>query len=165
MMTTIEDINNSENGVPSIIKSGGNFYSEPVTKQFKCNRSIFDGHKREKMNQNIVTQYFKDEKDYVNSKIPHISTNWCNFTNGIQVINAYRDLLGVFYGDNKLKGSFKLGNQEETLTPIKLRVDCCLYHGCDTLVEGSESTRSSKEVYFNNNIEFNEQIEFNLKYC
>ena len=163
--TTIDDINNPENGVPSIIKSGGSFYSEPVSKQFKCNKNIYDGHKREKMNQNIVSQYFKDEKDYVNQKIPHISTNWCNFTNGIEVVNAYRDLLGVFFGDNKLKGSFKLGNTEQTLTPLKLRVDCQLFHGCDTLVEGAESMRSSKEVYFNNNIEFNELIEFNLKYC
>jgi len=49
------------------------------------------------------------------------------------------------------------------LTPLKLRVDSYLYHGCDLLFEDAKI--QSRDVYFNNNVVFDEAINFKLKYC
>ena len=52
------------------------------------------------------------------------------------------------------------------LTPIKIRVDCTLYHGCDPLLHDSGSTRKSKEVYLSQTVCFDQQIMFEgLRYC
>lgn len=51
------------------------------------------------------------------------------------------------------------------LTPIKIRVDCTIYHGCDELLE-TGSVQKSIEVYFSQNVTFDQMISFgSLKYC
>lgn len=53
---------------------------------------------------------------------------------------------------------FSIGN----FTPLKIRIDCDLFHGCERLVE----TQVSAEVYFSNNIIVNRWVDFgNLRYC
>ena len=48
------------------------------------------------------------------------------------------------------------------MTPLKIRVECTLYHGAEKLVENEVSA----EVYFSNNIIINKWVDFgNLKYC
>jgi len=62
-------------------------------------------------------------------------------------IDGYRNLI-----------KFQFGN----LTPIKLRVECTLYHGCEKICE----TVSSKDVFFNSSVSFNQLITFgDIKYC
>jgi hypothetical protein len=63
-------------------------------------------------------------------------------------------MLGVYFSDNKVTGKVanKFGSSQRTVTPLKLRVDCYLYHGCDILCPGAQ--KDSQEVYFNNNVTF-----------
>jgi hypothetical protein len=93
-------------------------------------------------------EYERRRLQYVNKVIPSISSYWCSFGQKVETINAFRDMCSAYFGK---------------LTPLKIRVDCYLYHGCDLLFE--EAQKESVEVYFNNNVSFNEQIDFKLKYC
>ena len=42
------------------------------------------------------------------------------------------------------------------MTPIKLQVECTLYHGCEVLTHGC----FSDEAYFNNTVRFDQWITF-----
>jgi hypothetical protein len=42
------------------------------------------------------------------------------------------------------------------MTPIKLQVECTLYHGCEVLTQGVVSD----EVYFNNTVRFDQWVTF-----
>ena len=54
----------------------------------------------------------------------------------------------------------------DEVTPLSLRVECTVYHGCDKLLDGGSSTQTTRQVYFTQNINFNEQIVFGeLRYC
>jgi hypothetical protein len=107
-----------------------------------------DGHKRAKMAAGAPEEYDRRRLAYVNKVIPSITTNWCSFGQKLETINSFRNMCSAHFG---------------TLTPLKIRVDCHLYHGCDYLFE--DAYRESIEVYFNNSVSFNEQIDFKLKYC
>ena len=41
-------------------------------------------------------------------------------------------------------------------TPVKIQLECTLYHGCEVLTEGVLSS----EVYFNNTLHFDQWITF-----
>ena len=41
-------------------------------------------------------------------------------------------------------------------TPVKIQLECTLYHGCEVLTEGV----LSNEVYFNNTLHFDQWITF-----
>lgn len=48
------------------------------------------------------------------------------------------------------------------MTPLKLQVECTLYHGCEVLTQGV----FSDEAYFSNTIHYDQWINFgNLRYC
>lgn len=115
---------------------------------FNVKAAFDDAHKKAKMTAGAPEEYEKRRLQYVNKVIPSISTNWCSFGQKVETINAFRDMCSAYFGK---------------LTPLKIRVDCYLYHGCDLLFE--EAKQESIEVYFNNNVSFNEQIDFKLKYC
>ena len=42
------------------------------------------------------------------------------------------------------------------MTPLKLQVECTLYHGCETLTQA----QLSDEVYFNNTVRFDQWVQF-----
>ena len=42
------------------------------------------------------------------------------------------------------------------MTPLKLQLECTLYHGCEVLTQGI----LSDEVYFNNTVRFDQWINF-----
>ena len=42
------------------------------------------------------------------------------------------------------------------MTPVKLQVECTLYHGCEVLTEGV----LSDDAYFNNTVHFEQWITF-----
>ena len=139
----------NEYAVPRLLTKACENYKEtqePPT--FPLNKAMSDAHKREKMSEGVPEKYDAARLKYVNDNIPRICSNWCSFGQKVETINAYRDLMGAYFG---------------SLTPLKIRVDCYLYHGCDLLFE--EAKQESVEVYFNNNVVFDEQICFNLKYC
>lgn len=65
----------------------------------------------------------------------------------MRVIESYKNIL-----------KFSIGNN----TPLRIRIDCYLYHGAEKLVERSVSA----EVYFSNNVAINKWVDFgNLRYC
>ena len=83
--------------------------------------------------------------------MPTIRRPFCNFADQYETIRKYKKVLRWDFGN---------------YTPIKLRVDCVLYHGCDPLLDGDESTRKSKEVYLSQTVSFNQVIKFrDLRYC
>jgi hypothetical protein len=48
------------------------------------------------------------------------------------------------------------------VTPLKLQIECYLYHGCEVLTQGVVSD----EVYFSNTLRLDQWISFgNLRYC
>ncbi len=59
---------------------------------------MYDAKKLEHMKEEKVNHYNKIKREYIDSKIKHISTNWLSFGQRVDTINAYRDLIGVFYG-------------------------------------------------------------------
>lgn len=107
-------------------------------------------HKVEKMKAGVHEKYCAARLALINKIIPKISTNWCNYGQSLKTIDAYKSLISAHFGK---------------LTPLKLRVDCYLYHGGDYLVDEDKSRRKSHEIFFNNNIYFNQWIDFELKYC
>ena len=97
-----------------------------------------------------VQEYEKAKQEFVSSNINKISTNFCCFGQRSDTLTAYSKLLGLVFGK---------------LTPLRLRVDCYLFHGCDPLTT-TKSATTSREVYFNSTVTFNQNISFEkLKYC
>ena len=95
--------------------------------------------------------YWRDRKAYVDQYMPRISRPFCNFADQYETIKQYKKVLKWDFGN---------------YTPIKIRVDCTLYHGCDPLLAGERSTRKSKEVYLTQTLSFNQVIKFEgLRYC
>ena len=105
-----------------------------------------DNHKRAKMAPGAPEQYDDNRLKYVNKVIPSISSYWCSFGQKVETINSFRNMCSAYFGH---------------LTPLKIRVDCFLYHGCDLLFP--EAQKESVEVYFNNNVTFNQEIDFKFK--
>ena len=95
-------------------------------------------------------KYLEDRLGVINKNIPMICTNFCNFGQSVKTIDAYKALMSAHFGK---------------LTPLKIRVDCYLFHGCDTLLDGDKSLQRSNEIFFNNDVYFNQWITFELKYC
>ena len=97
-----------------------------------------------------IKEYEKAKQEFVSSNINKISTNFCCFGQRSDTLTAYSKLLGLVFGK---------------LTPLRLRVDCYLFHGCDPLTT-TKSATTSREVYFNSTVTFNQNISFEkLKYC
>lgn len=116
----------------------------------EMNKKHDDPHKVEKMKKGVHEAYCELRSKFVNSKMPQITTNWCNFGSSYETIKAYQSLCSAHFGK---------------LTPLKLRVDCYLYHGCDLLDVEEKSIKKSSEFYFNQNVAFNQWLFFDLKYC
>ena len=100
----------------------------------------FDKHAGTKKQQ----KYWDNRKRYVDQYIGDISKPFCNFADKYDTIKKYKKILRWDF-----PGEY---------TPIKLRVDCTLYHGCDYLLEGNDSIRKSKEVYLTQTVNFNQVI-------
>lgn len=83
--------------------------------------------------------------------MPKIQKPFCNFADQYNVIESYQKALKWDFGN---------------YMPIKVRVDCRLYHGCDPLLDGDESKRRSKEIFMAQGINYNQTIKFaGLRYC
>ena len=90
---------------------------------------------------------WKKFEEYKKKNFEAIESPRCNFADGMRVIESYKNIL-----------RFSVGN----LTPLKIRIDCYLYHGAEKLVERSVHA----EVYFSNNVAINKWVDFgNLRYC
>ena len=97
-------------------------------------------------------QYWDDRRAYVSQYMPQIRKPFCNFADHYETIRQYKRMLRWDF-----KGDY---------TPVKIRVDCTLLHGCDPLLEGDDSTRRSKEVYLAQTVNLNQVIKFKeLRYC
>ena len=95
--------------------------------------------------------YWNARKQYVKQYMPQIQRPICNFADSYDTILQYKKVMKWDFGD---------------YTPIKIRVDCTLYHGCDPLLDESGSTRKSKEVFLSQTVSFDQQIMFEgLRYC
>ena len=111
----------TESGMPSLLNKCCDFYKthEKNQKLFDNDKKHDDPHKVEKMKGDTHEKYVKHRSRYINTKIPQICTNWCNFGQKVDTIEAYKALCSAHFGK---------------LTPLKIRVDCYLTHGCDLLV-------------------------------
>ena len=105
-----------------------------------------------------VEEFKQTRLKYINKHMEGVQTHFCNFGEKYDTIKNIRDLMRFDFHNKEL------GLTE--LTPIKIRVDCTIYHGCDELLEKSNSKKQSKSVYFSPNVTFDQVISFeNLKYC
>lgn len=93
--------------------------------------------------------------------MPRLRRPFCNFSDQYETIKQYKKVLKWDFGENQ--------NHQGYYTPVKLRVDCTLYHGCDPLLDDQDSKVSSTEVYLGQNISFDQIIKFGklkpLRYC
>jgi len=119
--------------------------SKTPVKDFKVDKHLAKSKDPQKKR-----EYERAKQEFVTSNINKISTNFCCFGQRCDTLTAYSKLLGLVFGK---------------LTPLRLRVDCYLFHGCDPLT-ATKSATTSREVYFNNTVTFNQNISFEkLKYC
>ena len=89
----------------------------------------------------------KEFEEYKEKNFKNIQDPRCNFADGIPVVESYKNIL-----------RFSVGNQ----SPLKIRVDCFLYHGAEKLVQQSVCG----EAFFSNNVLVNKWVDFgNLRYC
>lgn len=86
-------------------------------------------------------------KSYKEENFKAILSPFCNFSDALKTLESYKNIL-----------RFSIGNY----TPLKVKVELDLYHGCEKLVE----TQVVQEVYFSNNVQFNKWTHFgDLRYC
>lgn len=103
--------------------------------------------KKDKKDEEKLRLYEEQKAWFLRENIERISTSFVSFGDNMDPIRAYENLL-----------EYKFGK----LTPIKLRVECTLYHGCEKICD----TVCSKDVSFGSNVKFNQLITFgDLKYC
>jgi hypothetical protein len=67
-------------------------------------------------NKKIKDAYDKEKKKFCQQQIDRFTTNFCNFGSHYAPILAYQKLLGIVFGK---------------FTPLRIRVECSLFHGCD----------------------------------
>lgn len=105
-----------------------------------------------------IEEFHQIRKDYITSCMPGVQTQFCNFGHKYDTIKNIQDLMRFDFTRPDL--------HLKDLTPLKIRVECTIYHGCDELLEKGKSKQVSKEMYFDQNISFDQMISFdNLKYC
>lgn len=96
---------------------------------------------------NVDEKLFYRFQDYKEENFIKIKSPFCNFSDSIDTIKKYENVM-----------RFSIGNY----TPLKIKIECTLYHGCEKLVEQVVV----EEVYFSNNIVINKWTDFaNLRYC
>ncbi|CDW85366.1 phosphatidylinositol 3-and 4-kinase family protein [Stylonychia lemnae] len=92
-------------------------------------------------------EFTEDEEHFLTQELQKIHTPYCNFGNKYDTIINYQNILSSTFSK---------------CTPLKLVVECTLFHGCETLTQSVHS----EEAYFNNTVRYNQWINFgNLRYC
>ena len=87
-----------------------------------------------------IDHYYSVRKDYINNAMPGVQTQFCNFGHKYDTIKNIHELMRFDF----INSEKKLKN----LTPLKIRVECTIYHGCDELLEKGKAKQVSKEMYF-----------------
>ncbi len=138
----MDDNPTSNSELPTIIKQTIKSYATVKTAEEKKEESQFKKKKKKRSHSHGEIIHLKEEEEaYVEKELKLINTPYCNFSNSHSTIQHYNNILNLLFGK---------------MTPLKLQVQCTLYHGCEVLTEGVVSD----DVYFNNTVNFNQWITF-----
>jgi len=137
--------------LPSLLKKVMKFYAnQKIMKQLEVQPSKKKKKKKKDDHSGSEGELSSDEDAFLEQELMKINNPFFNYSNLYYNIVHYTNIMAAKF------------SKFSKLTPMKIQLECTLYHGCEKLTE----TAYSDEQYFNNTIRFDEWIEFeNLRYC